>query len=364
MVSCFFSYLLDMKRILSYILTLGLLMPSTARAQEFIDLSGDHSLQTIVQRGTETLYNGHPTTVTLGDGTILCAWSKGHGGPAGFLARTTDGGRTWKVEDAPKEWEGMVNCPSLYLMTDKKGKERLFCFTGRPDMGMSCSEDGGETWTRAKSLGMPCVMAFSSVVRLKNGNWLGLYHRGHEDKDESPLTVWQSISKDGGLTWRKPRRVAAVEGKSPCEPCLIPSPDGKEILCIMRENTHEGRSLMMTSRDGGKHWSKPVETSWSLTGDRHMARYLPDGRLVVCFRDTAPDSPTRNHFTAWVGSYDDAVNARPGDKRIKLMHSYGSWDCGYSGVEILPDGNVLAVTYIKIAPGKEKNSLVSIRFRP
>ena len=258
----------------------------------------------------------------------------------------------------------MVNCPSLYLLTDKKGRERVFCFTGQPDMGMSYSEDQGKTWTPARSLGKPCVMAFSSIVRLKNGNYLGLYHRGHENKDKSPLTVWQSISKDGGLTWDKPKCVAKVEGKDPCEPCVFRSPDGKELLCIMRENTHKGRSLMMKSRDEGRTWSETSETSWSLTGDRHMAQYLPDGRLVICFRDTAPDSPEKGHFTAWIGSYDDIANARPGDKRIKLLHSYGSWDCGYSGVEILPDGSVLATTYIKIAPGKEKNSLVSIRFMP
>ena len=353
-----------MKRLIGIALLVDLLAPSMSYAQEFVDLSKDTSARTVVQAGTETLYNGHPTTVTLDDGTILCAWTKGHGGPCGFIARTPDGGRTWDVQESPKEWEGMVNCPSLYLLTDKKGKERVFCFTGQPDMGMSYSEDQGKTWTPAESLGKPCVMAFSSIVRLKNGNYLGLYHRGHEDKDQSPLTVWQSISKDGGLTWGKPRCVAKVEGKDPCEPCVFRSPDGKELLCIMRENSRKGRSLMMKSRDEGKTWSRPVETSWSLTGDRHMAKYLPDGRLVICFRDMAPDSPEKGHFTAWTGSYDDIVNARPGEKRIKLIHSYGSWDCGYSGVEILPDGSVLATTYIKIAPGKEKNSLVSIRFMP
>lgn len=345
-------------------LFLGLIVSFPVTAQTFIDMSKDTSARTVVQAGTETLYNGHPTTVTLDDGTILCAWTRGHGGPCGFLASTADGGRTWDVRESPAEWEGMVNCPSLYLLTDKKGKERVFCFTGQPDMGMSYSEDDGKTWTPARSLGKPCVMAFSSIVRLKNGNYLGLYHRGFEDRDESPLTIWQSISKDGGLSWGKPRCVASVEGKDPCEPCVFPSPDGKELLCLMRENTHTGRSLMMTSRDNGRTWSKPRETSWSISGDRHMAKYLPDGRLVVCFRDTAPDSPESGHFTAWVGTYDDIVNALPGEKRIKLLHNYAGWDCGYSGVELLPDGNVLATTYIKIAPGEKQHSLVCVRFKP
>ena len=62
----------------------------------------------------------------------------------------------------------------------------------------------------------------------------------------------------------------------------------------MRENTHEGRSLMMFSRDEGKTWSEPAETPWGLTGDRHMAPYAKDGRLVVAFRDQAPKPDARH----------------------------------------------------------------------
>jgi hypothetical protein len=49
---------------------------------------------------------------------------------------------------------------------------------------------------------------------------------------------------------------------------------------------------------------------------------------------------------------------------VKLLHSYRAADCGYPGVEVLPDGTVVATTYIKYRPGPEKNSVVSTRFLP
>ncbi len=38
-------------------------------------------------------------------------------------------------------------------------------------------------------------------------------------------------------------------------------------------------------------------------------------------------------------------------------------DCGYPGMEILPDGTIIATTYIKYRPGKDKHSVVSTRFK-
>jgi hypothetical protein len=94
----------------------------------------------------------------------------------------------------------------------------------------------------------------------------------------------------------------------------------------------------MFSRDEGQTWSTPVDTSWGLTGDRHMGVTTRDGRLVIAFRDKAKDSRSLNHFVAWVGTYDDIRQGRPGQYRIKLLHSYAGGDCGYPGMELLDDG--------------------------
>jgi hypothetical protein len=276
-----------------------------------VDLSGDTARQTVIAAGSPQIYQGHPTTVSLPSGEILAVWCVGHGGHSGPMAKTADGGTTW--QEMPP-------------------------------------------------LGFRCVMTFSSVVRLNDGSHLGLYHRGPADKDRAPLEVLATRTADGGLRWSEPVVIAKVEGKNPCEPFCFRSPDGKELCCLLRENTHTGRSLVMSSRDEGQTWTAPGDTPWGLTGDRHMGVFAPDGRLVVAFRDQAKGSTTPGHFVAWVGHYDDIKAGRPGDYRVKLLQSHAGGDCGYPGLELLPDGSILATTYIKYRPGADKQSVVCTRF--
>jgi hypothetical protein len=355
-------------------LSASVLVAEEAPDLPLVDISGRNEAHTIIAAGTEKVYQGHPTTVSLGDGKALfCVWCINHGGASGPMARSTDGGKTWtRLDDSlPREFSTHQNCPSIYRLTDAAGKERLWVWSAAkgtrkgPGMPSIMSEDAGVTWKEMPPLGFPCVMTFSSIVRLKDGKYLGLYHKGPDGADRAPLEVLQTITADGGFTWSDPKVVAAVEGKNPCEPYVFRSPDGAELVCLMRENTHKGRSLMMFSRDEGQTWSTPADTSWGLTGDRHAGVQLPDGRLVIAFRDQAINSPANGHFVAWVGTYDDLRHARPGQYRVKLLHSHAERvsDCGYPGMELLPDGTIVATTYIKYAPGKEKHSVVSLRFK-
>ncbi|HRZ80836.1 MAG TPA: sialidase family protein [Candidatus Hydrogenedentes bacterium] len=340
-----------------------------------VDLSDDTSRQVVIARGTRQVYQGHPTTVTTGDGkTMFAVWSVGHGGPAGPMARSDDGGLTWtRMDDQlPAAFRKHVNCPSLYRMEGTDGLTRFWVFSARTEgmdaagsMPRIVSEDNGKTWREAPPLGaaFECVMTFSSVVRLRaDHQWLGMYHR-RSGPDKEGLEVMQTVSGDGGITWSDPVVAAQVPGKKPCEPFVFRSPDGSELCCLMRENTHTGNSLMMFSEDEGKTWSTPMDTPWGLTGDRHMGVRAPDGRLVIAFRDRAPESPTDGHFVAWVGTYDDIKAGRPGQYRIKLLHSHAGGDCGYPGMELLPDGTIVATTYVKYRKGPEKHSVVSVRFR-
>ena len=334
------------------------------------DISSQAERRAVVAQGTPELYNGHPTTVLFDDSkTIFCTWSEGHGGRAAFMGFSHDGGLTWTTQNAPKEWDGLINCPSAYLLTDKQGKQRLFVFATEEfgkayrEMAYSVSEDGGKTWSEVKHLGMPCIMAFTSIIRLKNGDYLGMYHRGNSEQDRNPLKVWQSISHDGGLNWDEPVLAGEMPGRSPCEPCVFYSPDKKMLTCVARENQRKGCSLMMFSNDEGKTWTPLKETPLGLTGDRHAVRQLPDGRYIFVFRDMAPGSPTKGNFVAWVGTYSDIVNALPGQYRVKLLHNYSGVDCGYPGLELLPDGTIVATTYLKYHPGPEKHSVVSVRFK-
>ena len=66
---------------------------------------------------------------------------------------------------------------------------------------------------------------------------------------------------------------------------------------------------------------------------------------------------------AWVGNYEDIRNGQAGRCRIKLLHSHAGSDCGYPGIELLPDGTIVATTYIKYQSDNKKHSVVSVRFK-
>jgi photosystem II stability/assembly factor-like uncharacterized protein len=333
---------------------------------KWLDISSEIDRHTMIAEGTPALYNGHPTTVMLDDNkTMFCVWSKDHGGVPAFLAKSEDAGLTWTQLPVPTDWATTKNCPSIYRLTDKQGKQRLMVFTAKPEMSQTYSEDNGVTWSPVVSLKKSCIMAFTSIIQLKNGNYLGLYSRGRNNEDDvstNPQFVLGSISEDGGLTWSNSFLVS-MSDKSPCEPCLIRSPDGNQLMVLMRDNSRTGESLIMYSNDESTTWTAIKETIPYLTGDRHVAKYTSDGRLVVAFRDMMVGSPFYGHFVAWVGRYEDIVNRKEGQYRIKLLNSYAGWDCGYPGLEILPDGTIIATTYIKYTEGNNKQSIVSTRFK-
>lgn len=336
-----------------------------------VDFSGDAARHVIIAQGTADVYQGHPTTVLLPDGkTMYCVWTVNHGGPCGPMKRSDDGGRTWSdLLAVPENWKTTRNCPTIWRLTDPRGVARLIVFAGQGadgKMQQSHSRDGGRTWTPMVSIGLECVMPFCTVVPIAGGKkLLGLTNirRPGETKEARSNVVAQSISTDGGLSWTPWRVVLDLPGLKPCEPWLVRSPDGKQLLCLMREN-QKRVAQFMTSDDEGEKWSAARPLPPGLYGDRHVARYAPDGRLVVCMRDTGGDygSPTSTHFVAWVGRYDDIVSGRDGQYRVKLLHSFKGGDNGYPGVEFLPDGTCVATTYLKYREGPEQNSVVSARF--
>ncbi len=333
---------------------------------QYIDISSQTHRHVIIAKGTQEVYQGHPTTVLMPDGkTIFAVWCVEHGGFAGPMARSDDGGLTWtRLDDRmPEGFTKHKNCPSIYRMVDSEGRERLWVFSAWPGMPRIVSEDGGETWREMELLGLDCVMTFSSVVRLKDGSYLGMYHRRSKEGDKDLLEVLQTVTNDGGVTWSEPVVSAKAPGKMPCEPFVFRSPDGDELCCLLRENTHTGRSLVIFSRDEAATWTEPRDTCPGLTGDRHMGIRIDDGRMVIAFRDRDHDSPSLTHFVAWVGAYEDIVNDRPGQYRIKLLHSHAEFDCGYPGVELLPDGTIVATTYVKYDDSEKRHSVVSVRFK-
>jgi hypothetical protein len=359
-----------MNKFPSFLLTLLAASGIRALALPVVDISEDTARHVIIAQGTEKIYQGHPTTLLLPDGkTMFATWTHGHGGTAGPMKRSEDGGKTWSEElPVPENWWKVKNCPALYRLTDPQGVARLFVFAGQgPDgtMHQSVSTDDGKTWSPMQSNGLLCVMPFCTVVPVEGGKKLiGLTNirRPGETKDKVSNIITQSESTDGGLTWSPWRVLVDLGDLKPCEPEVIRSPDGRQLLCLIRENIRKEPAHFITSDDEARTWSAVKALPPGLHGDRHKAVYARDGRLVIAFRDMGKDSPTRTHFVAWVGRYEDIVSGRDGEYKIKLLHSHKGSDCGYPGLELLPEGTLVATTYIKYRPGPEQNSVVSTRF--
>jgi hypothetical protein len=295
---------------------------------------------------------------------MICVYPKGHGKGAIVMKRSTDGGLTWSDRlPTPESWATSKETPTIHRMD---GKRRVL-FSGLYPVRMAISEDGGETWSGLEPVGeWGGIVTMASVHRLADGSYLALFHDdGRFISGEGSRTgfhVYQSLSTDGGKTWGDPVSIAHREDVHLCEPGLVRSPDGKRIALLLRENSRTRNSFVIFSDDEGMTWSEPRELPGSLTGDRHTARYAPDGRLFITFRDTTRRSPTWGDWVGWVGTWDDIEKGREGQYRVRILDNTKGADCAYPGLEILPDGTFVTTTYGHWTEG-EAPYIVAVRFK-
>jgi hypothetical protein len=134
-------------------------------------------------------------------------------------------------------------------------------------------------------------------------------------------------------------------------------------VMLLRENNRVANSFLSISDDDGATWSEPRELPWWLTGDRHVIARLKDGRFLVTMRDMARTSPTYGDWVAWIGSWEDFERGDRGEARIRLMNNFDGTDCGYAGLEVLPDGTVVATSYGHWIEGQQP-FIVTVRLPP
>ncbi len=339
----------------------------------FVDLARETHRQVVVDREAGQ-YLGHPTTVLLEDGkTLIAVYPKGHGRGAIVMKRSQDGGLTWSERlPVPENWATSLETPTIHRVVGPGDAKRLILFSGLHPARLAVSEDDGRNWTPLEPLGdWGGIVVMGSVAELRTGagHYLAMFHddgrffkEGGQPLKPPIFTLYQTFSRDGGLTWSFPESVLKTREIHLCEPGLIRSPEGTQLATLLRENSRTRNSYVIFSNDEGKTWSRPRELPGALTGDRHTGKYAPDGRLLVSFRDMAHESPTRGDWVAWVGTYEDIVEGREGQFRIRLMDNKKGSDCAYPGVEVLADGTFVLTTYGHWIEG-EQPFIVSVRLR-
>lgn len=329
-----------------------------------LDLAARSELQTIVDR-RDRQYIGHPSTVVTPDGrSILCAYPLGHGRGAIVLRRSDDGGQSWSDPlPTPANWVTSLETPTLFKVADPTHaggmSERLILFSGLYPARLSSSDDGGATWSELKAVGdWGGIVVMSSVLATRDGRAVGYFHDdgrfiSPNGRGTGVSTVYSSESIDGGRTWAAPKPVLSKQQVFLCEPGIARSPDGNRLVMLLRENTRSKNAHISFSENEGATWSEPRETPAWLTGDRHVIARLADGRAFISMRDMARSSPTYGDWVAWVGTWDALERGDRGDLRVRLMDNHDGTDCGYAGVEVMPDGTVVAVSYGHWTEGAE-----------
>lgn len=338
-----------------------------------IDLAGETDRQVLTDREPGQ-YLGHPDSVLLDDGkTIYTFYPKGHGiGPI-VVKKSSDGGRSWSDRlSTPASWATSQETPTVYKLEMPDGSTRLEMISGmvrNGDVGFQTaySDDNGATWTELKHYfkddGKAGIVAMASLTRLKNPDgswayrWMGIFH----DFAYNNWKTYLTFDEDGNEQWSTPERLLAEHNDIEkyaglCEIEVIRSPKGDQLALLARAQHKKTNAMIAFSNDEGKTWTEPREMQGSLMGERHKAEYDPvSGRLLITFREINRRSATdlndwvAGDWVAWVGTYDDLVNNKEGQYRVRLMDDFTpsvrAGDTGYAGNVVLDDGTFVLTSY-------------------
>ena len=348
----------------------------STRSLQTIDLNEQRHRQVVVDKEAGQ-YLGHPTTCLLEDGqTMLCVYPKGHGQGGIVYKRSSDGGLSWSERlSTPENWASSREVPTLHRVIGPDGTKRLIMWSGLYPARMAISTDDGISWSELQKVGDwggIVVMGFVEPLNTGAGHYLAMFHddgRFFQANGErkSEFTLYKTLSTDGGLTWTLPEGVFSSAKVHLCEPGCIRSPDGKQLAVLLRENARRENSHVIFSSDEGKTWTEPRPLPLALTGDRHIGKYAPDGRLLISFRCNSPVSergqrPFEGDWVAWVGTWDDMVSGRDGQYFVRLKDNTHQYDTAYPGMELLPDGTFVTTTYGHWDLG-EKPYILSVRLK-
>ena len=175
------------------------------------------------------------------------------------------------------------------------------------------SKDQGRTWSAARLTGIPGIEP-DRVMELADGTLIVAAHMTLAATRKLGQFVMRS--SDGGNTWKDLTMIASDPVHHFCEGALVILREGR-LACIMRDNLHAGYpSWVSFSHDGGWNWSRVQPMPFA--GDRPYALQMPDGRVLVTYRNQAGNRGTH----AWLGDLDRECEYRVGgthyDDRVTL----------------------------------------------
>jgi len=230
-------------------------------------------------------FQGGGVTVDEGSGDIL-AFVEAHHPPAKLsIFRSSDHGKTWKLQDTVVKGDSKGNVPSMHMnehgitLSRGKHKGRLLrpsrWYAGKNDRSRwgqhytnaIFSDDGGKTWQASEPF--PALgTGEATLAELSDGTIYYNSRRHWAPEGENPRRRWEAISKDGGATWTELHFCEILpDGPQDTNYGLMAGLTrlpvaGRDILLFSNVDSPRGRThgAVWASFDGGKTWPimKPV----------------------------------------------------------------------------------------------------------
>ncbi|MEW6201534.1 MAG: sialidase family protein [bacterium] len=276
------------------------------------------------------------TLVELPGGDILAAWYGGTAEKAKdvaiYAARLKKGetkwSKPWIIHDTPDKSEGN---PVLWLAPDKT--LWLFFTTIMMEhwddarMFYRKSYDEGKTWTEQVTLieDLGWMPRFKPLLLTNGDILLPIY-------DEMLYRSHFYISTDGGKKWKKSVQIITPGGA--IQPSVVQLSDGS-LLTVMRSGSKNGLAWWATSKDNGRHWSKPFTNILKNPGSGSDMVKLANGHLAIVFND----SPERRNPISAAISTDEGKTWNY--KRVIEKDDFGEYS--YPSVIATSDGLIHAV---------------------
>lgn len=228
---------------------------------------------------------------------------------------STDGGKTWgnprvvaeaDIQKGEERWVtpriSRLGSGRLVIICDHD--DYHYYHEDRPSgIWMWTSGDEGRTWSQPRLTGVPGIEP-GRVTELADGTLLMNAHMAFRDNFKMAEFVMRST--DGGQTWKDLVPIAKDKVHNHVEGHILVHSSGA-LACILRENNHNGYpSYAAYSNDQGRSWSKPRALPFS--GDRPFAGELPDGRVLVTYRNQLGNFGTHG----WLGDIFANEGWQPG----------------------------------------------------
>lgn len=230
-------------------------------------------------------FQGGGVTVDEGSGDIL-AFVEAHHPPAKLsIYRSSDHGKSWKIQDTVIKGDSKGNVPSMHMnehgitLTRGKHKGRLIrpsrWYAGKNDRSRwglhytnaIFSDDGGKTWTASEPF--PALgTGEATLAELSDGTIYYNTRRHWAPDGENPRRRWTAVSQDSGVTWKQLNFCEVLpDGPQDTNYGLMAGLTrlpvvGRDILLFSNVDSPRGRThgAVWASFDGGKTWPimKPV----------------------------------------------------------------------------------------------------------